>query len=306
MLALTYFICLLLGSAVAMPLGGVLHALLGLSFAIPYFGPAFAFLINRLIKITFLTKVAAWAISASGLIATYLLIAKLLGPPRGLYQWGAVAAAAAIVALDISYRIMMFRPYHVTTVEDIKEMMPKFIAARMDTLDTDERNSLIRQNFADVNFTAILQLLVAFGMLLFALSNMHYLPTKNGDLPSLLECLAVAFSFVSLAGGDTVAFVGPLWLALRFIGGVVLLVWAVAFVGFALKFLPKPVLTDPEFDADILADYRENLERIVAEVVDPPGTTTPSDQLQNSSRIENVSEPPCSDSRDGSSDDKQG
>jgi len=240
MLAAAYFVALLAGSTVAMPLGGLFNAALGLTFAIPYLGRPLAFAFNRMIRLTLVGKLASWAISASGLVVSYLLMARAFGPPHGRYQWAAVAAASAIVVLDISWRIVMFQTFHVTTVEDVKDYMPAFIRARLHAIGPDEAAVLMRQNFADMNFTAILQLLVAFGTLLFGLANLGVLSTKTAAVPSLIDCLSVSFSFVSLAAGDTVTFVGPLWLVLRFIAGVVLLVWAVAFVGFALELLPKP------------------------------------------------------------------
>jgi len=48
--AFIYFLCLLVGSAVAMPLGGLFNLLLGLSFTIPYVGPVLAFSFNRMIR----------------------------------------------------------------------------------------------------------------------------------------------------------------------------------------------------------------------------------------------------------------
>jgi hypothetical protein len=261
MLAAAYFVGLLVGSTLAMPLGGLFNALLGLTFAIPFLGRPLAFAFNRLIRLTLVGKLASWAISASGLAVSYLLLARAFGPPHSKYQWAAVASASAIVVLDISWRVVMFQTFHVTTVDDIKEYLPAFLRARLHTIDADEAAVLVRQNFADVNFTAILQLLVAFGTLLFGLANLGVLATKTGAIPSLTDCLSVSFSFVSLAAGDTVTFVGPLWLILRFMAGVVLLVWAVAFVGFAIELLPKPARTQ----ADLFEAYREDLARIVSE-----------------------------------------
>src|SRR4051812_982737 len=172
--ALVYFTAMLLGNAVAMPLGGVFNGLVGLSFTIPYIGPVLAVLFNRKIRLTLLAKLAAWAISASGLFLSYLAVERLLGPPKG-YQWIGLSAAAAIVAMDISWRIVMFQPFPVPTLRKVMENWPAFIRSKMMGLSAEDIAPIHQQTFADMNFPAVLQLLVAFGMLLFGLGHLHWI-----------------------------------------------------------------------------------------------------------------------------------
>jgi hypothetical protein len=241
-MALVYFTAMLLGNAVAMPLGGIFNALLGLSMAIPYAGRVLALLFNRMIRVTLLGKLAAWSISASGLVLTYLLVAHFK-PPQGNPQWLAVTAAAAIVVLNHSWRIVMFQPIRVPTVPDIQERLPHFISLAMSKLDEDEKLALMQQTFTDVNYTALLQFLVAFGMLLFGLTHLHWLKiqqvAKPTIMPSLVDCLASAFSLQRFVDGQPVVFVGARWLVLRFAGGVVLLIWSMRFIGYAAEVQKK-------------------------------------------------------------------
>jgi hypothetical protein len=273
-IALIYFAGMLIGSALAMPLGGVFNALFGILFTIPYLGRLFDFLLNRWVRVTVLGKLTAWAISASGPAVSYLILEHIFGRPHN-NQWIAVVAAAAIVVSNISWRIISFQTFPVSELKDL----PLFIRKRLPDMKPEDVATLMRMNFGDVNFTVILQLLFAFGTLLFVLVNLGVLAAtapNGGPLvssPTLIDCLAVSFSFARIFDSPQVVFTGHLWQVLRFVAGVVLTVWTATFLAFARDMLPKRV---PDRDDPPGLDL-DQVRKIVDEAI--------ADQMEAAAKI---------------------
>lgn len=265
LIALCYLVGLLIGNAVAMPLGALINALTGVIFLVPHLGSALAIVLNRRVKITVLFKLFAWCVSSLGMVIAYAILTRLIGPPRDDLQWLAVAVAAAIVVMNLSYRILMFEPLYIPTLDDVEPLMPSSLTAFVRGLGPQESAALIRANFANLNVTAILQLLSTAGLLLFALARLQVVLVQAGaQLPTLIECQLTTFSLLSIASGEAVPFVGAAWLILRFTLGVVLLVWIAAFVSFAIEWLPKH---SPDTGDTLSLENRLEIERIVAEAI---------------------------------------
>ena len=241
MKTLAYFSFLLFSSAVAVPVGGSISLLLSFSFRIPYIGHTLGFVLHDIARVTAPVKLVSWLVSASGLIVGFLLCQSRLGPPDTPYQWWAVVIMAGGVMSHLSWRIISFELFDIAY---ITRTTSKFATAAMlkqfQHAKPQDLAMLLRQNFAELTFIPILRLFAAFGLLIFALANLGFLPTTSSLRPTLQQCLATSLSIASLAPADSIIFSGPLWLALRVIMGVVLLVWAVAFVSFAIDALPKP------------------------------------------------------------------
>lgn len=232
-------VLLIVGNGLSMILGGVFWMIFGSLFAVPYFGQVVKFFFKTLFKLAVLFKLVAWCIGASGLLWAYLIFQRLYGAPDTIYEWWIIAGAAAHAILSISHDIIMLEFYDVeATLLYLPRFSPKFLKERMPHLDSDEVSHLIRRNFADINFSNLLRLLVSFGMLFFALSNLRVLNTKTGEVPTLPECLGAALSLISLVPSD-VTFTGPVWLGIRLFAGIVLFVWVVVFVTLAINSLPN-------------------------------------------------------------------
>lgn len=232
------FLFLLLGDALSMPLGGVLYMLVGLSLAIPYLGRALNLLLNG-VKLSVVVKLVAWCISSSGLLGGLLLFQVLFGPPDTAFEWWILASIALYVLLRGSHRIVMFDVYNIMdSLRGVSNFSPPFLKAGIRRLESSEISTIMRRNFADMNFIPLLQLLTSLGILLFALTNLRLLPTSAGASPSLVSCMATSLSLIGLGPSDAVVFVGPVWLLIRLFIGIVLLVWVVAFISVALDSIP--------------------------------------------------------------------
>lgn len=222
-----------------MILGGAVWMLFGFTLAIPYLGRLIDLVFKRIIKLAVLIKLLAWCVGASGLVSAYFLFYTLYGPPDTIHEWWIIAGVAAYAILRLSHRIIMLEFYDIeATLRHVPKFSPKFLKERMPSLAPDEVSHLVRRNFADVNLSLLLQLLVSFGMLFFALSNLHVLPTNTGKLPTLVECMAAAFSLIGFVSSDT-TFTGPVWLFIRLFAGIVLFVWVIVFVTLAINSIPS-------------------------------------------------------------------
>jgi len=92
-------------------------------------------------------------LAASGLAVSYLILERLFGPPHNKAQWIAVTAAAAVVVLNLSWRVVMFQTFHVTTIDDAKKLLPPFLSSKVpdtDVLTSEEIAALEQADFADI------------------------------------------------------------------------------------------------------------------------------------------------------------
>lgn len=189
-------------------------------------------------------KLMLWGVGSFGSIAGYLLSAYFFGPPDRASQWWAVFAAAALIFMGRVNAIYSFEFFDLAELfgPDEKTAVPRFLLRRVRPVAV--RVASINSAAAmytfllSVCFHAILQLLASFALLVFAAANLGLVGTSGATL-SLTDALIASFATVGAASGDAPRLTGGFWLVLRMGLGVIVLVWAVAFVAFAMSALPR-------------------------------------------------------------------
>jgi len=240
MKAVSYFSFVWFTSAAAVPIGGTIYLVFSLFFRIPILGRALSFLFHDLVNVTVILKLASWFAGASGAALGYLWCRRIIGAPDADSQWYAILIAASIPFLEVGSQVITFRFFDVANITKITaKFAPPDVEKTLKNAAASDVSMLLFQNFADLTFGPLLRLLVSFGVMVFALANLGLLHTSSGALPSLRDCLVTSFSLMSLASVDTIAFTGPVWPVLRLSVGVILLVWAVAFITIGVDVLPK-------------------------------------------------------------------
>ena len=241
-----YLVLPLIANSVMLPVGNVLLMLIVLTFNIPYLGKVL-FVAARAMRFVLLFKITGWCISASGTIVGYLVLAKMIGQPRTQLEWIALAISAGLVTTDIANRIIFFDTFEVVT-ETSKltgRLTPKFVLNNIHRLSDRDWSVMVRQNFTDQNFMAILQFLSSLGLVVFVLSRLNVIHFKGPTPPSLVDCEIAILSIGGLSSLESIVFVGPVWIVIRFFAGIMLWVWAAVFLAFSMEALPKPIKSDP-------------------------------------------------------------
>lgn len=233
-----FFLIVFAFGSLGAPLGGFIYMLSGLSLRIPYLGRLSQFLLNGSVKTVGLVKVVSWCLSSAGLLYGYFLGKYFLGPPRSTIDYVAIAVPALVGVINTSYSILYFEMIDIEGYFSASvRFMPKHMRELLIEADDDDLIGIARRNFADMNFILLLKFLAASGLLIFSLAHLEVFGPAARELP-LLTSLQYSLSPIGLGSSPTEELHGVTWSFLRFLIGLVLLVWLAVFIAFSMDSLP--------------------------------------------------------------------
>lgn len=274
MKALLYFFVLTVLAWGSAPLGGFLFSLFTLTVRLPRVGGLSRFVLAGPLKVAGLLKIAAWTISATGLIYGYYLCEAIVGAPATPTQWIAIALPALVLFSNRVYAVVHLDFVDFRSIlKGLRGYLRNFLKEGVDQLDDDDLLTLVRRNFVDMNLIPLLQFLSASAVVLLAADHLGLAGRPLGT-STLSDCLKATFSFSGLTSGEGAPiFSGPVWIVLRFVCGVVLLVWGAVFLAFAMDALPDVDAVREALDIptreEAQAKFRSEIEAIVAQSAGP-------------------------------------
>jgi hypothetical protein len=234
-------IAMYVSGSISVTLGAMFFALCSLPVNIPLLGHAFRFALTGPIKLTFILKLGSWAISASGPLLGFLAFSLLFHVPNTPSELWIVIAVSAIITLNRMHYIVLVQTVDFHSIQEAG----KAISSRIygNELSFVARNigakkRLLRALFVDLYLPQLFMLVVCYGLVLFGVANLNYIPHGSGGF-SIENSLLQAYSILNLGNTGASALSGTLFNALETIWSIIVFLYIALFLMLASSLIDE-------------------------------------------------------------------
>lgn len=235
---LLLFALLIVFSAGANIIGGLLSLGIALMIRIPYLGKIFNFLFNDAIKLTSAFKFFGFVISSSGLLLGLYVYYLIFGMPNGYYQSWVLLVCSSAVIINFFHGVMNLETMNfrdmISMASHYSEKIYGGDIVRAVYSDNGIKRQLIYSAIVSMYLPQLFRMLSSIGLFYYAMSQLKFITLKANItmLPSLYDCLKYSFSLLPIVKLDNseYPFIGFTWDVFSIFFGVVILVWTVFFI----------------------------------------------------------------------------